>query len=117
MPTPPHSSQNIPNAQDEKLLAYLQGQLHGDEAKEIEDLFAQDEFDKEALEGLKKIKDKSQINAIVNSLNHSLKLKTKTPKKAVAIGGFNATWVVIIYIFIFLIIISFILVKLLGKEN
>lgn len=63
------------------LLLYLKGQLSEDKKHEVEKLMMQDEFNDEALEGLEEIKDKEQIQYMVEMLNRDLKKKTQKKKE------------------------------------
>src|SRR5450432_4281533 len=65
----------------ETLLLYLQGKLSEEKKHEVEKTLLQNEFDDEALEGLQEIKDKEQINYMVEMLNRDLKKKTEKKKK------------------------------------
>lgn len=65
----------------ETLLLYLQGKLSEEKKHEVEKKFLQNEFDDEALEGLQEIKDKEQINYMVEMLNRDLKKKTEKKKR------------------------------------
>ena len=65
----------------ETLLLYLQGKLSAEKKHELEKQLIQDEFDSEALEGLEAIKDKEQIQYMVEMLNRDLKKKTEKKKK------------------------------------
>ena len=60
----------------ETLLLYLQGKLSEEKKHEVEKKFIQNEFDDDALEGLQEIKDKQQIQYMVEMLNRDLKKKT-----------------------------------------
>jgi hypothetical protein len=65
----------------EMLLLYLQGKLSEEKKHEVEKLLMQDEFDNDAAEGLDEIKDKQQIQYMVDMLNRDLKKKTEKKKK------------------------------------
>lgn len=65
----------------ETLLLYLKGQLSAEKKHEVEKLMLQDEFDDEAIEGLAEIKDKEQIQYMVEMLNRDLKKKTQKKKQ------------------------------------
>jgi hypothetical protein len=65
----------------ETLLLYLQGKLSDDKKHEIEKTLIQNEFDDDALEGLQEIRDKQQIQYMVEMLNRDLKKKTARKKK------------------------------------
>lgn len=65
----------------ETLLLYLQGKLSEERKHEVEKQLMQDEFDDDALEGLQEIKDKQQIEYMMEMLNRDLKKKTAKKKK------------------------------------
>jgi hypothetical protein len=65
----------------ETLLLYLQGKLSEEKKHEIEKKLMQNEFDDDAMEGLHEIKDKQQIQYMVEMLNRDLKKKTEKKKK------------------------------------
>ncbi len=64
----------------ETLLLYLQGKLSEEKRHEVEKKLIQNEFDDDALEGLQEIKDKQQIQYMVEMLNRDLKKKTAKKK-------------------------------------
>ncbi|HMK25389.1 MAG TPA: hypothetical protein VK483_05105 [Chitinophagaceae bacterium] len=65
----------------ETLLLYLQGKLSEEKKHEVEKKLIQNEFDDDALEGLQEIKDKQQIQYMVEMLNRDLKKKTAKKKQ------------------------------------
>jgi hypothetical protein len=65
----------------ETLLLYLQGKLSEEKKHEVEKKLSQNEFGDDALEGLQEIKDKQQIQYMVEMLNRDLKKKTAKKKK------------------------------------
>ena len=65
----------------ETLLLYLQGKLSEEKKHEVEKKLLQHEFDDDALEGLQEIKDKQQIQYMVEMLNRDLKKKTAKKKQ------------------------------------
>ena len=65
----------------ETLLLYLQGKLSEEMKHEVEKKLIQNEFDDDALEGLQEIKDKQQIQYMVEMLNRDLKKKTAKKKQ------------------------------------
>ena len=65
----------------ETLLLYLQGKLSEEKKNEVEKKLSQHEFDDDALEGLQEIKDKQQIQYMVEMLNRDLKKRTAKKKK------------------------------------
>lgn len=64
----------------ETLLLYLQDKLSADKKHEIEKQILQDDFNDDALEGLKSVQDKEQIQFMVEMLNRELKKKMKNKK-------------------------------------
>jgi asparagine synthetase B (glutamine-hydrolysing) len=64
----------------ETLLLYLQGKLPEEKKHEVEKQLLQNDFDNEAMEGLQEIKDKQQIQYMVEMLNRDLKKKTAKKK-------------------------------------
>lgn len=66
---------------EETLLLYLQGKLPAEKKHEVEKILMQDEFNNDALEGLQEIKDKQQIQYMVEMLNRDLKKKTEKKKQ------------------------------------
>jgi hypothetical protein len=65
----------------ETLLLYLQGKLSEEKKHEVEKKLIQNEFDDDAVEGLQEIKDKQQIQYMVEMLNRDLKKRTAKKKK------------------------------------
>lgn len=65
----------------ETLLLYLQGKLSEDKKHAVEKQLLQNEFDEDAIDGLQEIKDKQQIQYMVEMLNRDLKKKTTKKKK------------------------------------
>ena len=101
----------------ETLLLYLQGKLSEDKKHEVEKKLSQNEFDNDALEGLKEIKDKQQIQYMVEMLNRELKKKTakkKKMRKKMKIK--DQPWLYIsILILILLIVLSYIVIQRMLK--
>lgn len=96
----------------ETLLLYLQGKLSEKEKHEVEKTLAQDDFNDDALEGLQQIKDKQQIQYMVEMLNHDLKKKTeKKRKRREKMKLKDQPWLYIsILILILLIVLSYMII-------
>jgi len=96
----------------ETLLLYLQGRLSGDKKHEVEKLLLDESFEEEALEGLAAIRDKEQIQFMVEKLNRDLKKKVqqkKTRREKMKIK--DQPWLFIsILILILLIVLSYIVI-------
>ena len=60
----------------EILLQYLQDKLSEEKKHEVEKQLLENEFASDAIEGLQQIKNKKDINIIIDQLNRDLKLKT-----------------------------------------
>lgn len=97
----------------ETLLLYLQGKLSEEKKHEVEKLLLQNEFDEEAMEGLQEIKDKQQIQYMVEMLNRDLKKKTeKKKKRREKMKIKDQPWLLIsILILLLLIILSYIVIR------
>ena len=63
------------------LLLYLQGKLSEEKKHEVEKQLMQGEFETDAIEGLQEIKDKQQVQYMVEMLNRDLKKKTERKRK------------------------------------
>jgi hypothetical protein len=102
-----HLSTNI---DQETLLLYLQDKLSAEKKHEVEKQLLQDEFNEEALEGLQEIRDKEQIQYMVDKLNRELRNKTKQKKlRREKMKIKDQPWLYIsILILILLIVLSYI---------
>jgi predicted anti-sigma-YlaC factor YlaD len=65
----------------ETLLLYLQGKLSPEKKHEVEKHLLNDSFEDDAMEGLQEIRDKEQVQYMVEMLNRDLKKKTEKKKK------------------------------------
>ena len=65
----------------ETLLLYLQNKLSDEKRHEIEKILLESNFEDDAVEGLQQVKDKEQINYMVEALNRDLKKKLQKKKK------------------------------------
>ena len=65
----------------ETLLLYLQNKLSDEKRHEIEKILLESNFENDAVEGLQQVKDKEQINYMVEALNRELKKKLQKKKK------------------------------------
>ena len=102
----------------ETLLLYLQGKLSEKEKHEIEKNLLQDDFNDDAIEGLHEIKDKQQIQYMVEMLNRDLKKKTaKKRMRREKMKIKDQPWIYIaILILILLIALSYMVIhKMMNK--
>lgn len=97
----------------ETLLLYLQGKLSEEKKHEVEKRLLQNEFDGDAMEGLQEIKDKQQIQYMVEMLNRNLKKKTEKKKKLrEKMRIKDQPWLLIsIIILLLLIVLSYIVIR------
>ena len=65
----------------ETLLLYLQNKLSDEKRHEIEKILLESNFEDDAVEGLQQVKDKEEINYMVEALNRDLKKKLQKKKK------------------------------------
>jgi hypothetical protein len=106
-----HLSKDI---DQETLIQYLQGNLTDDKKHELEKQLVDNEFANDALEGLSEIKDKQQIQYMVEMLNRDMKKKLEKRKRRreKMVIGLEPWLLISIIIIILLIIISFVVVKM-----
>ena len=101
-----------PDIDQETLLLYLQGKLSHEKQNELEKKIIDDNFETDALEGLRKIKDQQGVAAIIEQLNRELKKKTqkrKQLKEKFRLKTDPTVWVTIVIILL-IIIISFLVI-------
>jgi len=100
----------------ETLLLYLQGKLSEEKKHEVEKQLLQNEFNEDAMEGLQEIKDKQQIQYMVEMLNRDLKKKTeKKKKRREKMKIKDQPWLYIsILILLLLIVLSYIVIRRIG---
>lgn len=97
----------------ETLLQYLQDKLSQEKKHEVEKKLLDNEFASDALEGLQQLKNKKDINLIVEQLNRDLRLKTaKRKERREKLRLKEQPWLYItLIILLLLIIISYIVVR------
>src|SRR5258705_5149436 len=97
----------------ETLLLYLQDKLSAEMTHEVEKKLLESEFADDAVEGLKEIKDKKQIAYMVEMLNRDLKRKLEKKKQRRENFKLKSQpWLYFaIFIFLLLIIISYIVIR------
>ena len=100
----------------ELLLKYLQDKLPEQEKHEIEKQFMQGDFEEDAMEGLLAMKDKQQIQYMVEMLNRDLKKKTEKKKRRREKLNINfQPWIyVAILILLLLVVFSYIIIRRMG---
>ena len=104
-----HLSQKI---NQETLLQYLQSQLTPEKKHELEKQLVDNPFASDALEGLSQVRDKRQIQFMIELLNRDLKKKTERRKKRrdqLRLPDQSTLYIAII-IFLLLIVISFFII-------
>jgi anti-sigma factor RsiW len=66
---------------EDRLLAYLEGNMPAAEQHELEEILDADPFLNDAVEGLAEIKDKQQLKEIANQINVHLRRQIKNRRK------------------------------------
>ena len=106
-------SDNNSDIDNEKLMDYISDKLPPDEKFDFEKKMADSEMLNDIVEGLEKFKNKKDVAALVDQLNHNLKkqlAKKKEKKLKRTIKNFPWMYLAIILILIFMLI-SFLAVK------
>jgi hypothetical protein len=103
----------------ETLLLYLQGKLSDEKKHEVEKKLLENDFAGDAMEGLQEIKDKEQISYMVDMLNRDLKKKTeKKRQRREKLKIKDQPWLYVsILILILLMVLSYIIIYRLLKDN
>lgn len=95
-----------PEVDQETLVLYLQGKLTAEQQHEVEKKMMEDDFDSDALEGLAHVKDKKQINFLLEQLQRDIRKKTDKKKKfKEKLQLKPEPWLIILVIVILLLII------------
>ena len=97
----------------ETLLLYLQGKLSDEKRHQIEKQMMQGDFEDDAIEGLQQVKDKQQIENMVEMLNRDLRQKTAKKKaRREKLRYKDQAWLYIsALIILLLIVLSYIVVR------
>jgi hypothetical protein len=112
-----NSNKDIDN---QKLMDYLSDKLSEGEKHEIEKKIVDNEMLNDAIEGLEELKNKKDINVLVEQLNTNLKnqlQKKKEKKEKRKIKDFNWIYLAIILILIIILIGFFVIKKRLENEQ
>ena len=112
-----NSNKDIDN---QKLMDYLSDKLSEGEKHEIEKKIVDNEMLNDAIEGLEELKNKKDINVLVEQLNTNLKnqlQKKKEKKEKRKIKDFNWIYLAIILILIIILIGFFVIKKRLENER
>lgn len=106
-----NSNKDIDN---QKLMDYLSGKLSGQEANDVEQWLNENEFGEDALEGLKNVRSKEDINLHVELLNKQLGTYIKQKKQRRDRRKIdNLGWsVVAILVVILLVVLAYIVLKM-----
>jgi len=103
----------------EILLQYLQDQLTEEKKHELEKQLLENEFASDAMEGLQQLKNKKDIQIVIDQLNRDLKLKTaKKNLRRDRLRLRDQPWLYIsLIIFLLLIVISYIVIRQMLVNN
>jgi hypothetical protein len=113
-------SNNNKDIDNQKLMDYLSDKLSEGEKHEIEKKIVDNEMLNDAIEGLEELKNKKDINVLVEQLNTNLKnqlQKKKEKKEKRKIKDFNWIYLAIILILIIILIGFFVIKKRLENER
>ena len=103
----------------ETLMLYLQGKLSAEQQHEVEKKMLDDDFDNDAFEGLHNIKDKRNLQSVIEQLNTDLKKKTekkKAFKNKLKLKSEPWLWISIVIILL-LIILSYFIIHQIAKNQ
>ncbi len=103
----------------EILLQYLQDKLSDEKKHEVEKQLLENEFASDAIEGLQQMKNKKDLNLVIEQLNRDLKIKTaKKNLRRERLKLPDQPWLYIsLIIFLLLIIISYIVIRQMLVTN
>lgn len=79
----------------QKWLDYLDGKLSPDEARQLEEEIAQSEFLRDALEGLRPLREKGDIQKTTRELNQQLYKRLASRKRTRRTADLPLIWVVV----------------------
>ena len=100
-------SESNKDIDNQKLMDYVAGKLSAGESHELEAQMAENEFLNDALEGLQHVKDKKNLEGIVDVLNNDLHKKLnqkKSRKEKRKIKEFTWIYYTIVLILLFIIL-------------
>lgn len=107
-----NSNKDIDN---QRLIDYLAGKLTEQENNEIEQLLAENEFMNDAAEGLAAVKNKPQLNSLVEQLNADLRKKLdqkKQRKEKRRLKEYPVVYIAVILVLLLIILAWWVLQKL-----
>ncbi|AYD47006.1 hypothetical protein [Arachidicoccus soli] len=92
--------------EEEKLIEYLNNNLPKPDAQKIEEAYAESDFTKDALEGLRAFKHPKSLTRNVSRLNKSLhrSIDDKSPRRSPAFS--QLIWFIVAVILILLLLIA-----------
>ena len=103
------SNKDIDN---QKLMDYVAGKLSASESHELEAQMAENEFLNDALEGLQQVRDKKNLEGMVDVLNNDLQKKLnqkKNRKEKRKLKEFTWIYYAIVLILLFIILTWFVI--------
>ncbi len=100
-------------ADQQKVLNYLNGKMNDAGAHEFEKVMNEDPFMSDAIEGLENVKDKEQLNALVHQMNTELTKQVKLKKLRKEKRNFmQDQWIYLaVIIILILTVVAFIVIK------
>lgn len=108
-----------PDIDPERLRAYLEGRLEGEDRHRVERQMAESEFLSDAMEGLATLPDKGRLTAIVADLNRGLHRRTRERRSRLFRNGigFPAWLAYATVIFILLILAAWLILRAMPGGN
>jgi hypothetical protein len=102
-----------PDIDPERLTAYLEGRLEGEDRHRVERQMAESDFISDAMEGLAGLPDKGRLPGIVADLNRGLHRRTRERRRRLFRNsiGFPAWLAYSIVIFILLILAAWLILR------
>lgn len=102
-----------PEIDPERLTAYLEGRLSGEERHRVERLMAESDFVSDAMEGLSMMPDRGRLPGIVADLNRGLRRRTRDRRRRIFRNGMGfPSWLAYATVlFILLVIVAWLILR------
>ena len=108
-----------PDIDPERLTAYLEGRLEGEDRHLVERQMAASDFISDAMEGLSGLPDKGRLPGIVADLNRGLRRRTRERRSRLFLNGigFPAWLAYATMIFILLILAAWLILRAMQGDT
>jgi len=101
---------NAGKLSEEKLLAYLDGKLSGDEQHDVEHWLAEEGMEHDAIEGLGTM-DRADRSHTINKLNHNLRKKTMRRRGAKKTTRTDSYILIAVFLILLLVAVAFLVIR------